>query len=236
MGIEDYIKTQSKPEKCALMRHDIDRKPLKALKVAKIEKEYDVHSTFYFRMNKETFKPDIITQIKDMGFEIGYHYEVMDKAKGDINKAILLFNEELELFRRYCDIKTVCMHGNPLTPWNNLDIWKKIKFDLFDLVGEPYLSLDYRKVLYLTDTGRSWGNKRYNLKDSVDSPQQTDLLKNTDDVIRLIENGSVSTMCISTHCNRWSETGTEWIQEIIHQNVKNLGKYFLSHLRPMQNS
>ena len=39
-------------------------------------------------MIKEVFKAGIIQAIEKMGHEVGYHYEVLDKAKG--NKLLLL--------------------------------------------------------------------------------------------------------------------------------------------------
>jgi hypothetical protein len=32
----------------------------------------------------------------------------------------------LKEFRKICDVKTICMHGNPLSKWTNKDVWDKI--------------------------------------------------------------------------------------------------------------
>ena len=37
--------------------------------------------------------------------EVGYHYEVLSKARGDYEKAIELFENELIEFRKICDVK-----------------------------------------------------------------------------------------------------------------------------------
>ncbi len=65
--------------KLVVLRHDIDRKPKNALRMAKLEHELGIQSTYYFRF-PYTFKPDIIRKINDLGHEVGYHYEVLSKA------------------------------------------------------------------------------------------------------------------------------------------------------------
>jgi hypothetical protein len=72
-------------EKVVILRHDVDRKPEKALKMAEIERELDMQATYYFRSTKEVFKAEIMQAIEKMGHEIGYHYEVLDKAKGNFD-------------------------------------------------------------------------------------------------------------------------------------------------------
>jgi len=166
--ILDFLKNE--PGKCIILRHDVDRAVNRNLAMAKLEHSYGIRSTYYFRHIKETYRPEIILQMAEMGHEIGYHYEVMDKANGDMDKAIEIFREELEDFRKIAEINTVCMHGNPLKPWSNRDLWKKYDFRDFGLTGEPYLSIDYNKVFYLTDTGRTWANLKIRVKDTIDRP------------------------------------------------------------------
>lgn len=45
------------------------------------------------------------------------------------------------------------MHGNPLSPRDNRELWKKYKFKDFGIIGEAYLSIDFNEVSYFTDTG-----------------------------------------------------------------------------------
>ncbi|MCK4735857.1 MAG: hypothetical protein KAT65_25610, partial [Methanophagales archaeon] len=169
----------------------------------------------------------IIRGIANMGHEIGYHYEVMDKAEGDIEKAIRIFEDELKEFRKICDVNTICMHGNPLSKWVNKNIWKKYEFKDFGIIGEPYLSIDYTRVLYLTDTGRKW-NSRFSVKDVVGAnSQRNEKMKSTDDVIRMIKEGDIGQICILAHQERWSDSFGAWLKELVWQNVKNVGKAIL---------
>ncbi|HJH25353.1 MAG TPA: hypothetical protein C5S37_00965 [Methanophagales archaeon] len=73
--------------KLVVLRHDIDRKCGNALRMAELEHELGIQSTYYFRF-PYTFKPEIIGKIHDLGHEVGYHYEVLSKAKGDYEKEI----------------------------------------------------------------------------------------------------------------------------------------------------
>lgn len=222
-----YFSLKSIPEKFVILRHDIDRRPERALKMAKVEKDLRITSTYYFRMKEEVFKQEMIKEIANMGHEIGYHYEVLDKANGNIKKAIEIFEEELKELRRICDVKTICMHGNPLSKWVNKDIWGKYNFKDFGIIGEPYLSMDYTKILYLTDTGRKW-NSRFSVKDVVDAnSQRNEKMKSTDDVIRMINKGDTEQMCILAHPERWNDSFGAWVKELVWQNVKNAGKVIL---------
>lgn len=233
--VYDFLK--NKPGKCIILRHDVDRAVNRNLAMAKLEHSYKIKSTYYFRYIKETFRPDIICQIAEMGHEIGFHYEVMDKAKGSPEKAIEIFKKELEDLKKITNIDTICMHGNPLKPWSNRDLWKKYDFRDFGLAGEPYLSIDYNKVFYLTDTGRTWADLKIRVKDTIDRSginAKTDLkvaskadpraISSTDDVIRLIQSEKVSQICMLVHPNRWCDDIEGWTKELVFQNVKNIGK------------
>ena len=225
LTIESYL-TKKPPGKFVILRHDVDRKPETALRMAKLENDLGITSTYYFRMKKDVFKPEIIKEIANLGHEIGYHYEVLDKAKGDFERAIRIFEDELKEFRKISDVKTICMHGNPLSKWMNKDIWKKYDFKDFGIIGEPYLSIDYTKVLYLTDTGRKW-NSRFSVKDVVDANvnQAIEKVKSTEDMIEMLSNKEAEQICILTHPNRWSDSFSGWLIELILQSIKNIGKH-----------
>jgi len=226
--VEEYL--GERPEgHIVILRHDVDRRPETALRMAEVEKEFGIRSTYYFRMRNGVFVPDIIRKIADLGHEIGYHYETLDKAKGDFAKAIEIFQRELEDFRRIYDVKTICMHGNPLTPWVNRDIWSEYDFTEFGIIGEPYISIDYSKVYYFTDTGRKW-NSSFSVKDAVGS-QNSVKVKSTDELIVLLENKKFERLCILTHPNRWSDSFTEWIAEFVWQNTKNIVKILIKKRR-----
>ncbi len=227
---EQYFSQKDIPKNCILLRHDVDRNIENALKMADIEHRFNLVSTYYCRKTKQVFKPEYFQKIASMGHEIGYHYETLDKAKGNEVEAIKIFEQELNVFREFIEIKTACMHGNPLSPWLNSNIWKKYDFKEFGIIGEPYISLDYKNVIYLTDTGRTWANKNIRVKDVIRNEynQKNNLLigniSTTDDIINLIKEERFPQICLLAHPNRWHDHIINWIGESILQNIKNIGK------------
>jgi len=227
---EQYFSQKNLSKNCILLRHDVDRNIGNALKMAVIEHRYNLVSTYYCRMTERVFKPKYFQKIASLGHEIGYHYETLDKAKGNEVEAIKIFEQELNAFRDFIEIKTVCMHGNPLSPWLNSNIWNKYDFKEFGIIGEPYLSLDYKNVIYLTDTGRTWANKNIRVKDVIrnEDNQKNNLLigniSTTDDIINLIKEERFPQICLLAHPNRWHDHIIDWIGESILQNIKNIGK------------
>jgi hypothetical protein len=83
LTLAEYFWGMNLPSHFAMMRHDIDRKPENALFTARIEAEYRIRATYYFKRYRSAFRPDIMKEIEGMGHEVGYHYEVLGKAKGD---------------------------------------------------------------------------------------------------------------------------------------------------------
>ncbi len=230
-NVHDHFRSPS--ERSIILRHDVDRVVELALKMASLEHEFGISATYYFRHIDDVFDPDAMRKIADMGHEVGFHYEVMDKAKGDVDRAIQIFDEELADFKAIVDVDTACMHGNPLASWSNRDLWEKNDFREHGIIGEPYLSIDYEKVMYLTDTGRTWADRNIRVKDVIGdgsgcgSSQFAGLLCNissTGDVMELIRSEQVSQICLLVHPNRWCDNNICWTRELVLQNLKNIGK------------
>ena len=223
LTVKDYLIKEPK-KNFIILRHDVDKSPNNALKMAKIEKRYGLRSTFYFRT--KTFVPDVVKKIAKLNHEIGYHYEVLDKAKGNYKKAIEIFKNELKELRKFCEIRTICSHGNPLTKWNNLKLWEKYDFEKFGILGEVFLSLDFSKIVYYSDTGRNWSE--VGVKESIKDNKKKIQINSTDELIEIIKKGRIKRMMIVTHPKRWSDTTTDWLKELILQSIKNIGKRILS--------
>ncbi|MCG2736004.1 MAG: hypothetical protein L6282_06370 [Candidatus Methanoperedenaceae archaeon] len=259
LTMEEYVRLSVKPEKYIIMRHDIDSEPYYALKMATIENEFGLRSSYYFRFIEGIFLPDLINLIASMGHEIGYHYEVLDKAKGNEELAIKIFKNELTEFNKIYDVKTIAQHGSPLlgslnatsvsgifnilkalvqkreifTYWKNIDMWKKYDFNEFNIIGEAYLSVDYEKTIYLSDTGRSWDSSKYKMKDLIDSSKKSNFserINNTNDLIKVIKNQNIDRMCILVHPNQWKDSFLEWFNWLIFVQIRNNGKLVLKFL------
>ena len=69
--------------------------------------------------------------------------------------------------RAIVPVKTICMHGSPLSRVSNLDLWKRYDYRELGIIGEPYLDIDFDDVFYLTDTGRRWDGGSVSVRDKV---------------------------------------------------------------------
>ena len=130
--IKPFIDYQSNGElgNTVILRHDIDRLKWNALTIAKIEAELHIKGSYFFRVVPESFDGEIIRSIAALGHEIGYHYEDVDLAarskkygvsskEGLIDEAWESFKKNLEMFRKIYPVKTICMHGSPLSKYDN---------------------------------------------------------------------------------------------------------------------
>lgn len=212
----------------AVLRHDVDRRPVNALKMAELEASLGVAATYYFRY-PATFVPEIIRQVHSLGHEVGYHYEVLAKAKGNSRRAIAIFREELEAFREICDVRTICMHGSPLSRYDNRDLWKEYDFRDFGIEGEAYLSMAGKNLRYLTDTGRTWSGK-HSLRDTMPGVEAVPV-ETTDDLVAWVGSAGAEGLYLTVHPERWAMGEGEWAVGSLTDFAVNMGKRILQVMR-----
>ena len=215
--------------KIVLLRHDVDRFPMTALDSARAEAELGITGTYFFRVKPNTFDREIIDSIAKLGHEIGYHYEVMDKAHGDPRRAKQIFISELNRLRYLAKVTTACMHGNPLSRRDNREFWRYYTPAQFDLLGEAYISINEQDLFYATDTGRGWNRSSYNLKDHFPRGRLQSLpaVPSTRDLIHMIEKREYEHLYLLTHPNRWSRTRGQWVRQRAEDACLNLMKALL---------
>jgi hypothetical protein len=109
-----------------LLRHDVDQHPRSALRMAAIEAELGVLSTWYFRWR--TADPTVIAAIRSRGHAIGLHYETLTRellqreltaasAAELIPESRLLLRRELLAFaERFGPVRSACPHGDTRLP------------------------------------------------------------------------------------------------------------------------
>ncbi|MDD3079189.1 MAG: hypothetical protein PHH37_08800 [Paludibacter sp.] len=221
---ENFCSSEFLPEKFVILRHDVDAKPENALMMASLEGRLGIKASYYFRFIPKTNQPDKIMSIAALGHEIGYQYEELSILKGDENKALLYFEEHLNYFRQFYPVRTICMHGSPLSKFDNRDLWKIYNYRDFGIVGEPYFDVDFNDVFYLTDTGRCWDGEKFSVRDKVKSAFSQSY-HTTSDIIVAAKAGTLpSRMMITTHPQRWTDNIFEWSAEFVAQNLKNIVK------------
>ncbi len=153
--------------------------------MGRLEHELGIRSTYYFRCVKASWNEDVMRQIADMGHEIGYHYEDLSLTGGNNQKAITHFEKQLARMREISPVKTICMHGSPMSRYDNRELWRstlstrpsmpnphppahhsqpsvhgdhqpKPHYHDYDIIGEPYFDIDFSKVFYLTEIPPQW--------------------------------------------------------------------------------
>jgi hypothetical protein len=243
MRFDDYISGENIPVgKLIIMRHDVDRMPLNSLRIAEMKASKGIKGSFFFRTVPESFNEKIIGDIAKLGHEIGYHYEDMDLAykalklkssgwKNPINEEDIIdeaytsFRKNLEQMREVADIKTICMHGSPLSPFDNKAVWKKYNYRDSGIIGEPYFDLDWNEFGYLTDTGRRWNGSNVSIRDKVNSGYNLNF-KTTREIINNAA-GLPGKIMFTIHPERWNNNLLHWSKQYLLQNMKNLVKKFI---------
>lgn len=232
LPVRDYLAREEYPDRFVVLRHDVDRKPANALDLARIEAELGVRSTYYFRAVDGTFEPELMREIETLGHEVGYHYEDLDRADGDVDGAHESFARNLSRFREHVTVDTVCMHGNPLTPYDNRDMWAERSVEAYDLAGEAYLSVDFTDVTYFTDTNRTWYDEKTIADDwPVGPATKPTQVTSTSDLVGLVEGRQLDRLYLLAHPDRWAETYPEMAHEVVKDAVYNAGKAGLYYLR-----
>jgi len=210
-----------------ILRHDVDLLPQNSLRFAKIQKEFGIRGTYYFRAVPESWDEKIIIEIHNMGHEIGYHYENLTTCNGDFNLAIKDFNKNLKKLREIVPVKTICMHGSPKSKYDSKDLWADFNYKDFGIIGEPYFDMDFDKVLYLTDTGRRWDGSKVSVRDKVNTSFQQ-RFHSTNQIINALNKSEFPDQIMFTfHPQRWHDKFLQWIVEFVLQNFKNLIKRYL---------
>ncbi len=109
-----------------LLRHDVDQHPASALRMAAIEAELGVLSTWYFRWR--TAIPQVVETIHSQGHAVGLHYETLTRellrrdspareAEQLLPEARELLRRELGAFaRRFGPVRSACPHGDTRMP------------------------------------------------------------------------------------------------------------------------
>jgi hypothetical protein len=262
LNVKDFVTNHT--NKCIALRHDVDALPRNALQFAKIQYNTGIVGTYYFRILPQSFNEKVIKEVAELGHEIGYHYETMDTCLGNIDKAYTEFCRNLEMFRKLVPIVTVCMHGSPVSKFDNREIWRKYDYRKLNIITEPYFDIDFSETLYLTDTGRKWNGRNLSIRDKGlgitnkelgeedfkewmvkpisgslinMSPKSIDFqnkykFRSTAEIFRAAQKGELPAKIMMTiHPQRWTDKPLPWVRELVWQNVKNVGKYFLVQMR-----
>lgn len=229
-GVAEWI--EKRPSRGVVIRHDVDRRPHHALKMAEAEAAAGVRTTYYFRVVGSAWNHRVIRAVHRLGHEVGYHYEDLATCGGDLPRAIRSFAGHLGAIRQLAPVRTAAMHGSPLSRHNNLDLWRHLDCAALGLVGEAFLAVDYRDTYYFTDTGRSWGAVATNLRDrppGILVPETK--IESSPALCAFVARADFSKLALSAHPERWDTTLPGWLWQAGKDGVINIVKMAAARLR-----
>ena len=207
--------------KVVVMRHDVDHKPENAVKMAQLEKDMGISASYFIGQVNNSYSKNAINCIVKMGHELGYHYNDLAMSNGSFEKAFESFKRNLAELRLYYPVRTMCMHGSPLSKWDNRLLWAKYNYRELGIISEPYLDINFNDILYLTDASRAWNNANVTIRDKVDTKFNFHI-SNTFDIIKLLElNKLPDKLLINIHPHNWAKNRFEWIIILLWQGIKN---------------
>ncbi len=195
-------KDESKANTFILLRHDVEARYENALQMARIQHSRGIRGTYYFRIYGDNGHAAVIREIAALGHEIGYHYDDLSHCKGDYEKAIKRFEQNLTYLRQFGPVTSATMEGAPLSRYDNRNLWSARPSSLiphplvtegsrssslvprppslvpifhyrdFGIQTEPYFDLDFNELFYLTDTGRRWDGWKVSVRDKIPGHQE----------------------------------------------------------------
>lgn len=147
----------NKYDRCVILRHDIDYDISKAVKLACVEKELGVQSTYFVLVTSDFYNVfstkgcEQLRAILDCGHEIGLHFD--EASYSDIASSQDVINhiiEEAELLKKAIDypIKTVSMHRPS-------DMILKADIEIPDIINS-YGKVFFNEFKYISDSRRRW--------------------------------------------------------------------------------
>jgi len=228
-------------EKYLVLKHDVETNVKRAYEIACIEKKYGHMSSYYIQGYLLLDDKNIayLNEIKNMGHEVSYHHDVMDGAKGIIEEAVTLFDENLKLFQKNgFEIETVCQHGNPLIErvgyTSNRDFMRNHKMqqrypEITDIMVD-FMDKANTEYDYYSDAGRCFSliyDPLYN--DVINSDDKNIKF---DDLMTLLESilQDEKNKIISIHPHRWTKFRIEQvIKGIIFKGAKFSAKILIRY-------
>lgn len=208
----DEILHQGQDVKWLAIKHDVETSVESALAIAKIESDYGIRATYYVQAYLLEKNQSLLNEIKKLGHEVTYHYDVLDANKGNYDLALEEFSRVVGDFNKLgFTIDTVCPHGNPVMVrdgWtSNKDFFRdgavRQKFPrIFDIVVDSSTRLP-KDYVYISDAGFGW-KQIANIHNNDVSNNGDIILSDIDAVLEKIKNNNH--VIISSHPHRWKES------------------------------
>ena len=158
-----------------ILRHDIDISLKYAFKIAELEASLGIKSTYFLLFSSQYYNIldseniEIAKKIKQLGHEVGLHYDVSVIKKGGEQNPHLLFDAQIKLLSTLIEnpITAIAMH-NPSVLGE--DLFRK----------ENYLNVYHKKfteeIAYFSDSCMAWRDNFVQHLDDNNFPNRFQLL------------------------------------------------------------
>ena len=150
----DY-KSDGKYDKCVVLRHDIDTSLDKALKMAQIEYDNNVKSTYFALLSTSFYNiaernaRDKLLRIRDLGHDVGLHFDELNYAEGiNVEDKIILEAEIMSELLGY-KVDSVSMHR---PSQKTLNANYSLRGQLINSYGQRV----FKGYKYVSDSRRRW--------------------------------------------------------------------------------
>lgn len=150
-----------KRENFIIIRHDVDYSPVNALKLALIERDEEIKTTYCFSLHSpfynclEQCTTNYIREIMSLGHEIGLHFDPVYYGIKDIAKLNKDLLKEKGVFERMlkCNIKVFSFH-------NTTPLALRCKYIKYAGMLNAYSGYLREKTLYCSDSNGYWRYRR----------------------------------------------------------------------------
>jgi len=155
LTVRDYLRVAPCPP-FLILRFDVDFREPFALRLGQILAAHEIRATFYFRRHASWLRVRAIRAIGALwGTNVGYHYEALDRCRGDFDAAGSLFLADIHALRAGdASVETVAARmAAPRPPpdyASNLDLLRA-RPDLLGrarLRGDAVARVDFSRLTY----------------------------------------------------------------------------------------
>jgi hypothetical protein len=224
--VSDFLSGKA-AEPFIVLRHDVDKNPYRAARMAKLENRLGVHATYYFRWDPKLlhvdrgypsgteaggFPASYVLEAKLYGHEVGYHYENLSSLaskKGEAlrERALADFTEKLASLRKIAPVATVS--AVPSKKPSNSELLVGADLKALQLLGDTSLSSQFGELPHISDAGRRWRSP------AGPGTRLDERVKGTDGLIELLCSEKYPRLMLSVRPANWAAGKIEWALDTV---------------------
>ena len=156
----DFVDFNELEKGKAILRHDVEYSPKRALAMAKIDNKLNIQSSFFFQVCSNSYNlmsnenRDIVYQILDMGHKIGLHVYCSYVADYNWNELEKEIHIQERLINTICEVDRFCCHRPKAWILKRSDDYI---CDMLNAYGQSFFNYPKAKeVKYFADSNHQW--------------------------------------------------------------------------------